>query len=381
MGQSFSWRCSRCATLVPNGQPYCPQCGQPLGESTHLAQRAAFSQQIPPGAPIPLASLPLQDMRTGRRSFKRVGCLVGMGALILVLVLGSAGYLLARMAGARLANAGGSIPDATPTQSPIKTTLLGETITYSSVIITLVSAQQASRFADDNSTSSVGALRLNIHESQSAPLDTGGSRTDPYYGYDKPFHLLLPGGKLISSEGAKNASGPTGKATQDNWIDFSVPTTLPVNQLSLRIGDTNEAQMDVPLRANADLSAYQPQVVHPATRVAYGGMFWTLTTASKQWSDGGKQAGKGQRFLVVAVSVDNPSSSDVNGYPPDYLRLRVNGTLIAEANDNLPLGFAAGTSGSKGLVAFLVPEQSTSFVLVLLGNSSTQQATIPFTLP
>src|SRR5205807_4300505 len=98
--------------------------------------------------------------------------------------------------------------DATPTQSPVITTPLGETITYSSVIITLVNAQQASRFADDNSTASIGALRLNIHESQSAPLDTGGGTTDPYYGYLKPFHLILPGGNIIDPEGSKIVTGP-----------------------------------------------------------------------------------------------------------------------------------------------------------------------------
>jgi hypothetical protein len=219
-----------------------------------------------------------------------------------------------------------------------------------------------------------------VHESQSAPLDTGGSTTDPYYGYDKAFNLVLPGGKVIAPDYTKIAGGPTGKASQDNWFDFSVPLGVKVDQLTLRLGSTNEAQMDVPLTAHADLSAYQPKVVHLTTRVPYGDMFWTLTTASKQWSDGGKQAGKGQRFLVVAVNVENPSSSDVNAYPPDYVRLQVDGNQIAETNDSLPTGFAAGTTSSKGLVAFLVPQESTSFSLVLLGNG-TAQATIPFEIP
>jgi hypothetical protein len=118
--------------------------------------------------------------------------------------------------------------------------------------------------------------------------------------------------------------------------------------------------------------------------VPYGDTFWTLTTASKQWSNGGKQADKGQLFIVVAVNVDNPSSSDVNAFPPDYLRLQVGGNQIAEANDSIPTGFVAGTTGSKGLVAFLVPQNSTSFSLVLLGNGTahaSSQATIPFAIP
>jgi hypothetical protein len=116
----------------------------------------------------------------------------------------------------------------------------------------------------------------------------------------------------------------------------------------------------------------------------YGDTFWTLTTASKQWSNGGKQAGSGQRFLVLAVNVDNPSSSDVNAFPPDYVRLQVGGNQVAEANDSLPTGFAAGTTGSKGLVAFLVPQDSTSFSFVLLGNGTahaSSPAIIPFAIP
>jgi hypothetical protein len=410
MTPSFIRRCSRCGISVPSELHYCPQCGLPMevnaGPPTVIS-REGSSPQMPPApldpysaptqmAPSPAggsqppvfnypptlqaASLPPQQNKSGR-GLKRAGCVGIAAALILVLLLGTAGYFLMRFTNARSTTAtGGSNAEATPTQSPVITTPLGGTITYASVLITLVNAQQASHFVDDHSTSSVGALRLNIHESQAAPLDTGGSTTDPYYGYDKAFNLILPGGKVIAPESTKIASGPTGKASQDNWLDFSVSPAIKVNQLTLRIGGTNEAQMDVPLIAHADLSTYQSQVVHLTTRVPYGDTFWTLTTASKQWSDGGKQAGKEQRFLVVAVSVDNPSSSDVNAYSPDYLRLQVGDNQVSETNDNMPTGFAAGTTSSKGLVAFLVPQESTNFALVLLGNSTAQQATIPFTL-
>src|SRR5579859_754538 len=421
MTQSFTRRCPRCATPAPSEQLYCQRCGgslEAVASTPTVRSREFAPPQTAPASPtfynaptqvatppvgvprisgqgepkqpataysptLPAAALLPQQQQVGRR-LKRGIWGLGIAALILVLVLGTAGYFLLHLLGSRSANAGGSTPDATPTQSSIITTSLNETITYSSVIITLVSAQQASRFADDASTSSVGALRLNIHENQAAPLDTGGGTTDPYYGYGKPFNLVLPGGKVIAPDSSKIVSGPTGKASQDNWLDFSVPTEVKVNQLTLRIGDTNQAQMDVPLTANADLSAYQPKVVQLTTRVPYGNTFWTLTTASKQWSDGGQQAGKGQRFIVLALTVENPSSSDVNAFPPDYLRLQVGGNQVAEANDNLPTGFAAGTTSSKGLVAFLVPQESTSFSLVLLGNGTagaSSQATIPFTIP
>jgi hypothetical protein len=404
MTSSFLRHCSRCGIAVPGELHHCQQCGLPMevnaGAPTVIS-RERSSSQMPPApldpysaptqiAPSP-AKIPQQPVsnyspflppkpNTAGRGLKRAGCVGIAAALILVLLLGTAGYFFLHFTSSRSATTEGSNPETTPIQSRVMTTPLGGTITYASVIITLVNAQQASRFVDDHSTSSVGALRLNVRESQAAPLDTGGSTTDPYYGYDKAFNLILPGGKVIAPESTKIAGGPTGKASQDNWLDFSVSPAVKVNQLTLRIGGANEAQMDVPLIVHTDLSAYQPQAVHLTTRVPYGDTFWTLTTASKQWSDGGKQAGKGQRFLVVAVSVDNPSSSDVNAYPSDYLRLQVGNNQIAETNDNMPTGFAAGTTSSKGLVAFLVPQESTNFALVLLGNSTAQQATIPFTL-
>lgn len=446
MTQSSARRCPQCKTLVPSDQSYCHQCGSLVevhANAPTVMSRTLSSMQMPPvpsdpysdptqiapwrmstvpsdpyskpiqGAPVPSdpysastpvasslagvsqqpaanSSLPLQAalipplQRRAVRSLKRVGCALGITFVLLLALFSGVGYFLMHSISSQSTSGGGSNFDAIPTQSPMITTPLGETITYSSVIITLVNAQQASRFADDNSTTSGGALRLNIHENQAAPLDTGGSTTDPYYGYDKTFNLVLPGGKVIDYAGIKTSSGPTGKASQDNWLDFSVSTAIKVNQLTLRLGSTNEAQMDVPLVAHANLSIYQPQVAHLTTRVPYGDTFWTLTTASKQWSNGGKQAGQGQRFLVLAVSVDNPSSSDVNAFPPDYVRLQVGGNQLAEANDNLPTGFAAGTTGSKGLLAFLVPQDSTSFSLVLLGNGTahaSNQATLSFTLP
>ena len=104
---------------------------------------------------------------------------------------------------------------------------------------------------------------------------------------------------------------------------------MNVNQLILRIGTDTEVQMDIALTGHADLSQYQPRQVSPNTRVAYGPMFWTLTTASIQLSDDGKQADKGMRFIVVTLKIENPSTQDLHTYPPDYVRLQAGGGTIA----------------------------------------------------
>jgi len=82
-------------------------------------------------------------------------------------------------------------------------------------------------------------------------------------------------------------------------------------------------------------------------------------------------------------TIDNPSSQGANGHPPDYLRLQFGGTTISETSDTIP-PTAAGTSHLIGLVAFLVPQEETSFTLVLLPsdlNGATSQATISFQIP
>ena len=112
-------------------------------------------------------------------------------------------------------------------------------------------------------------------------------------------------------------------------------------------------------------------------------MFWTLTTATAKLSDSGAQADKGKRFIVLAFNIDNPTSQDTNAYPPDYIRLQFGGTTIAETGDAIPR-IAASTSNLTGLVAFLVPQENTSFTLILLPsdlNAATSQATIPFQIP
>jgi hypothetical protein len=149
-------------------------------------------------------------------------------------------------------------------------------------------------------------------------------------------------------------NGPTKKGQQTTWIDFPVPTTVKVDRLILQMGTDTEAQIALPLTGQADLSQYQAKQVRPNVRVPYGGTFWTLTTAIARLSDGGAQAEKGKRFLVLTLTIDNPSSQGTNGYPPDYLRLQFGGTTISETSDTIP-PTAAGTSHLIGLVAFLVP--------------------------
>lgn len=420
MSVSSTHSCSRCGTAVPANMAFCSNCGAPLDAgSARPAAPARYDTRYqptpppPPGAYEPTVYKPrvapgFQPLPTGQQGYpppvqgnqqpskplknasrsvlRQIGCGVGLVILLILVVLGAVGYFLVRSIGSGGTTGSSLNAQTTPTQAPIKTTPINETITYAGVAITIVNAQQATSFADDSSTASPGALRLNLHESQSAVDDIGtASNFDPYYTYGKAFNVVLPGGRTVAPVDTLNSNGPTKGKTQNNWIDFPVPTSLNVNQLILRIGTDTEAQMDIPLTGHADLSQYQPRQVSPNTREAYGPMFWTLTTATIQLSDDGRQADKGMRFLVVELKIENPSTQELNTYPPDYVRLQVGGGTIApEGSTAIPIQFAAGTTNTTGSAAFVVSEHETSFTLILLANGTTgadKDASISFQIP
>ncbi len=202
------------------------------------------------------------------------------------------------------------------------------------------------------------------------------------YSYDDAFRLILPGGKSIAPIDSQLVTGPVEGESQSGWVDFPVSTTVKVNSLVLRLGTDTEAQMDIPLISHAALSQYQPRQVSVGTQTPYGNLSVTLSSATAQLSYGGQQADKGMRFLVVALSIANPSSSDVIANPPDFIRLQTGGTLTApQGSTTLPTSFSANTTNANGEAAFLVPQNATAFTLVLLASDSTgatSQATIAF---
>ena len=400
MVQSITHACTSCGTPVPTNMGFCSNCGAPTSAGADNPASNAPTQKAPP-APYtvypqqaqpapgqqryqpPLQSAqPLAAYARPQKKSSRGILKVGMILLLLLLILGTAGYFVLKNAGSRSGSQGSN--GTASTSSVVTTTPINATVTYASVNITIVNALQATKFADDPNTSAPGVLRLNIHAVQNGVNDTNeGSSIDAYYNYPSSFALILPGGSKVALVGYKDVNGPTKKGNQTTWIDFPVPTSVKVNQLVLQIGKDTEAQLNIPLTGQANLSQYQDKQVSPNGRVQYGGMFWTLTTATAKLSNGGVQADTGKRFIVLALKIDNPSSQGSNGYPPDYIRLQFGGVTISETNDTIPTT-AAGTSNLTGLVAFLVPQENTSFTLVLLPsdlNGATSQATIPFQFP
>lgn len=409
MTQSTTHSCASCGSSVPDDMRFCPNCGTPAGipqapppppadsyaPTRRAAPYTAYSQQNnqpayqpPPaqqGYQPPLQSVqPPPTYARPQKNSARGMLKVAVILLLLILVLGGVGYFALHA----LTNRGGTptgtgaTSEATPTQAPLITTPINTTVTYASVNITIINAQQATSFADDSGTPAHGVVRLNLHAVQS-DVTSVGFTSAPAYAYGESFALLLPGGNKVALGGYKDITGPAQKGNQTTWIDFPASPVLKVGQMTLQIGKDTEEQLLVPLSGHADLSQYQPKQSAPNLRVPFGSMFWTLKTATLKLSDSGKQVDKGMRFLVLTFSLDNPGTDGLNAFPPDYIRLQYGGTTIVL--DQSVIGdAAAGTTNIQGIVSFLVPQDTTAATFILLPGhtpGATTQATIPFQIP
>ncbi len=413
MSQTASRPCPTCGTQAPAGQRFCSNCGTDLSRVEAAGQYGGppppylpQGQQVPPYAQSPygqqqqpqfqyqpqyqqpqqqntnpiaeaLGALGLlfflRRYRPGytprRQSSGCCGCLVSL--VILALVLGIPGYMIYRAAGPsinQLQNSGstgnnnGGILATQPPVAPT-TTQLNETVNYASIDITILNAQQASSFSDDNNSSANELVRLNLKEK-------AGSVVGAFL-YSDVMRLVLPDKTTIVPSSEKNDIRPDQGTSRTNWIDFAVPRNSKIEQLTLLLGTDKEAQMSIPLSSSANLSAYQPKTASPNAATHYAGLAWTITSATLAWNYNGKQADKGMRYVVVQFRIDNPTSQQfISGFPGDYMRLKAgNATSAPDGNTTLPTVVPANSSGATGVVPFQVPEGVTSYTLILLGNS------------
>ncbi len=248
---------------------------------------------------------------------------------------------------------------------------------YDNVQIAITDVKQAENFSDDaNTATQSGVLRLDLKEKNTY------SSYSSYYPTDA-FNLLMPDGTTAQPVTAKQTSGIEGDVSRTDWVDFTIATPIDVSTLLLQAGKSTEAQINVPLKANADLSKYQPKVVNPIQQTLYGGLTWTLTKAETNLSFHGKQADAGSMFVTVTFRIDNNSSANFSGY--DYLRLQSGQTTSAPTDNNVPTSFPAQQTNQIGTAIFVMPQGSTNFTVLLLASNNgsvntpaTEQATIQF---
>ncbi len=415
MAQTSPRSCPNCGTSLAEEQRFCSNCGAlaenetsnptvPGGETPTASEMstlasaspsdspyAQYQQMQPPPPPSYEPTLPIYQPSSppayatpqrgsSSRTLRNVGWGVTIVVLLVLVLCGTAGYFVYNSIKSATNNVSRSqqaaptadttgaaaVTNVTPTTGSTTTSPVNAVITYAGVELTIDDVKQAQSFADDDSSSQNGVARLDIKENNT-------STTSPSYLYSDAVRLLLPDGSKVAPINTEHPISPDASIARTNWLDFPVPTTVKANQLILRFGKESEAQMDMPLVGNADLSKYKSKTANPNKQTQYAGLNWTLKTAVSSWSSNGKQADKGMIYVTVTLRVDNPSQNEFSAYWGDYMRLKAgDATSSPESGTNFPTSFAAGSSGTMGSVVFLVPQGNTTYTLILLGNTSSQ---------
>jgi cytoskeletal protein RodZ len=420
MSQTSPRFCQHCGTPLLPGQRFCSQCGAPADFNTATPteitpdQTLAADSPIPPPPPPPPADLdrqpappfpyaqppmysdtpyppysppapgyppPPASVVPQTASSKR-GRWVLAVTLVVLLMCGALGYVGWQFLANRAPTSTppGTSPAATTSttgstqgsQQVQATAPINQTVRYADVDITILTVEQAQRFADDSSTQA-GAVRLNTREQS-----TSSQRS--YYLYSEVARLILPDKSAVAPLNTQHFGPPDPEATQSNWWDFPISTSVKISDLTLRLGKDSQAQMEIPLTGKADVSQYQPRTSHPNAQTHYNGLTWTVTEATLTWSADGGQADKGMRYVSVTVKIDNPSSSAFTRYYGDYLRLQAGATTSAPTAFGTIPGIPAGSSGATGSASFPVPAGYTTYTLLFLAfpTIGVSQASVTF---
>ncbi len=356
----------------------------PGGPQTYEQNASSAPGYVPPPAGETYTPAPVPTYAQAPRRSR--GCLVTSFILLLVLAAGVGGYFLvngllhksssnnnspntASTSSSNTGSSGGNTGSTTGNSSSAGSSeQLNLKITYASLQLTLLSAQFASKFGDDNSSpGQAGMVRINFHENNTTANNPGYLDSDVML-------LVLPDGTTVQAIQEQQDISPNAGVSRQNWIDFPVNTQVTLNQLVLRLGKQTENQINIPLQPNADLSKYQDRTSSPNAQFQYAGVNWTLQTATLSYSYADKQATTGNRFVILTLSAKNTSSSSFTDFPNSFMRVQAGGnTVEPESSTTMPYVIASQTTGS-GIVAFLVPQGTTSFTLVMLAQPGSSPA-------
>ncbi len=391
MAQAIPPFCPRCGKATVAGQRFCAHCGLVMSPAPTAAttidnpdiptqpiqfdmtdqqpsqpnMQPAWSRPQSPPHMNPTSPPPFSPPPT-KRKHGRIGLLLTL--LVLLLIIGLASYIAIGVLGIHVGSANGG------TQPPITTTQLNTTVTYAGVNLTIQHAQQADSFVNDPNTATDGMVRLTIQEQNPTAVPVS-------WLYSDIARLILPNKNVVAPTFVKAKVGIAPSATQISFVDFAVPRNTKINQLSVRLGATNEAQMTIPLTAHADVSKYAPKSVKLNGQMVYLGLNYTLTNATSQLSIAGQQASKGNVYIVVTLKVDNTLSQlAIPGSAYDYIHLKTGNTTASPKDTTLPVSFDTGASGKTGTVTFLIPQGSNAFTLLLLPQSGADQDSTDFQL-
>lgn len=269
---------------------------------------------------------------------------------------------------------GGSSQNATPFR--MTTLNVQRTAAYAGLDMTLMSAQYAASFADDDIHSDQAVVRLNMQIAN----HTSDQINIVYYDI---AHLFTSQTNALAPTNVHLSVGPKPGTSEIGWIDFSAPKGIQLSRLTLQLGSStlDELLIRIPFTGAFDATRYADSVSAQTVTILY--KFFThtltyhLTSVEVRYAYQGSQCKTGQQFYVLNFKVDNPEGGDISpGFGFDYVRLLVNRNSRPPLDNSLPYTFKAGAKGVSGHVVFAAPAGLKALTVGFLSqNGSGEQNT------
>ena len=238
-------------------------------------------------------------------------------------------------------------------QQRITTLNIHRTLIYADLTITVVNAQYAASFSDDEIHAGPAVARLNMQVSNK----TADAISIVYY---EIARLLIPKQAPIAPTNVQLATTYSPGATASGWIDFPIVRDLQLSTFKLQLGSTalKETLVLLPFSGSFNPTLYADRISHQSLTISYSFRGYALTyhlnSIDIRYSYKGTQVKAGQQFYILNFSVDNPNGVDVSpGLGFDYIRLVINGNNLPPIDNTLPYGFKAGLQGIGGRVVYM----------------------------
>jgi hypothetical protein len=310
--------------------------------------------------PTPIAPPPdIQSSQT--QLWLGFSVLLVLGLLVLSIVTGAAGDWLKTL----------KLWTGTPaTPMSVITLNVQRTASYAGLAYTVINAQYATSFSDDNIQAGVAIVRLNMQVANRS----SDAISVIYYDIAR---LLAPKLAPIIPTNVYLSNGPKPGTSEMGWIDFSVPAELQLSTLQLQLGSApfGETLVTIPFTGKFDGNRYKDRSVPQSLDINYyfphnapEMLVYHLLDVDVRYAYKGTQVKAGQQYYVLNFRVDNPNADKVSpGFGFDYIRISFNGGPIQPPIDNtLPYGFDARAKGVSGRVVFIGPIGLTSLTLDFL---------------
>ncbi|HLI07324.1 MAG TPA: hypothetical protein VKV40_12210 [Ktedonobacteraceae bacterium] len=259
-------------------------------------------------------------------------------------------------------------------QAPVTTFNVGRTAPYAGLQFTVVNAQYATAFPDDNIHMGQAVVRLNMRVAN----PTSGTIQVTYY---DDARLLVAGTNPIMPSNVRLSLGPKPGASATGWIDFPVSSHVQLSALKLRLGSSalDESLVVIPFSGKFDASQYADRTARPDFAIYYTFEGYTLTyhivSVDIRYDYHGAQCKAGQQFYTLHFLVDNPNGVAVSpGFGYDYVRLVLSDGNRAPVDNTLPYGFNANKTGTPGSVTFAAPAGLKTIIVAFLSQNGSPQS-------